>query len=154
MKAVIMIGAAGSGKSHYIRHELPRDVRIFSANDFFTDVRGAYNFDKEKLSEAHQDCMYRFISAIHNTVPGDEVFVIDNTNVSVEQVAPYMAVARAHGADVELVWMNEQRLDVCHERNIHAVPRETIRGQLRAQQELRRLWPRHWPRPTTWPRGG
>lgn len=154
MKVVIMIGATGSGKSHYIRHELPRGARVFSADDFFTDVRGAYNFDKEKLPEAHQDCMYRFISAIHNTALEDQVFVIDNTNVSIAQVAPYIAVARAHRAEVELVWMREDRLEVCHGRNVHGAPIEVIRLQLRALRYLRDHWPRFWPTPTVWPPRG
>jgi predicted kinase len=87
MKVIIMIGAAGSGKTHYIKHVLGGDVRVFSADDFFTDARGVYRFEKARLSEAHQECMYQFISAIHNTVIEDQVFVIDNTNVSIEQVA-------------------------------------------------------------------
>lgn len=76
MKVIIMVGASGSGKTHYIDSVLRKsatDVRTYSANDFFYDLGGGtYKFDREQLQEAHARCMYDFIAGIHNAVPGDQ----------------------------------------------------------------------------------
>ena len=51
-----------------------------SADDYFRDEHGNYNFIPEKIGEAHAQCRERFMEALKE--PEAKTIVVNNTNVS------------------------------------------------------------------------
>jgi predicted kinase len=138
-KVIILSGISGSGKSTYIAS---RPAVVVSADHYFTGVDGAYNFDPTKLGEAHGACFREFIELVRL---GSTDVVVDNTNTSVAEVAPYVLAAQAYGWDVEiLTLMCESEDDVreCAGRNTHGVPFQVVMVQHRQLQE--RILPPWW----------
>jgi predicted kinase len=122
MEVVIMVGVSGSGKSTYIKDKLKEHL-VCSADSYFMDG-DKYNFNPAKLGDAHRSCMKLFVESCVGRV---EKIVVDNTNTSIDQLAPYYSVARAFNYSVKLV-MLEAPAEVCVERNSHGVNKKTIDG--------------------------
>jgi predicted kinase len=126
-KVFIMRGVQGSGKSTYasMLHQaafedgqLPLTV---SADHFFVGPNG-YQFDVTKLGDAHKECMQRFIRALND---GMNPVIVDNTNINVEDVAPYVAVGEALDYKVTIIQVNTPP-DVAAKRNIHGVAEKQV----------------------------
>jgi len=101
---------------------------IYSANAFF-QFGDEYRFDASQLGEAHGGCLSEFSTdlAQHLADPTDptEVFIVDNTNSTLVEIAPYYALAQAYGHDVvfHLFRGNRHVVEhIWHPRNIHGVP--------------------------------
>ena len=54
------------------------------------------------------------------------MYVVDNTNIGLYEVTPYLRVAQAYSWDVEIVRM-ECNPEVAFKRNKHGVPLSTIK---------------------------
>lgn len=121
-KVTILRGVSGSGKSTYAATNYPGAL-VVSADSFFAFVDG-YKFDPTKLSEAHGLCLRGFVDAAQR---GRNV-VVDNTNITVEEIAPYYAIAEAYGREVEIVTFDVP-ISIAHARNIHNVPLAKVEGQ-------------------------
>ena len=62
-EVIITSGIPGAGKSTWIRRNTnPWMTEVFSADDYFINETGRYNFQPEKLSEAHCSCLRRLVS--------------------------------------------------------------------------------------------
>ena len=133
-QVVILSGVSGSGKSTYIRN-IFRNPFMVSADDFFLQEEGKYNFDPTKLGAAHASCFRRFINACSDGWP---LIVVDNTNTTSEEIAPYVLGAEAFSYNVEIVtlilqhaqggpWIN--MIERCAQRNTHGVPPATVEKQ-------------------------
>lgn len=92
-KVIILSGISGSGKSTYGRKLLEGALwtSVCSADDYFM-VGSEYRFDASKLSLAHGQCFKKFIDLLKG---GDQVVVVDNTNTSVVEIAPYVLGGQA-----------------------------------------------------------
>lgn len=142
MLLTILSGLSGSGKSTYIKHCCGSAVVCSADNYFMSD--GEYRFDVSKLSQAHGACFKGTIDALQK---GEDHVVIDNTNTSNEEIAPYVLAAQAFGYEVEIVTLVAPKgmtegdyIAACAERNAHNVPAAGIAGQ--AQRiASRRLMP-------------
>jgi len=121
-KVVILRGPSGSGKSTYINKHLP-DAFVCSADHYFNDEEGNYNFDPTKLGQAHGSCRLSFKQAILDNVP---VIVVDNTNTKLKEMEPYLDVARNHDYEIEVVRLKVP-LDKLYGRNTHGVPDEAVK---------------------------
>ena len=121
MRVIVLRGIPGSGKSHQAASVT--GATIVSADHFFLDAEGEYKFDPARLADAHAACLRRFIDEL--TSPSSELLIVDNTNASVAEMAPYMAVASAFGAPAEII---EVACDpaVAAARNIHSVPADVV----------------------------
>lgn len=137
-KVIIMRGVQGSGKSTYasMLHEcafedgmLPLTV---SADHFFNGPNG-YQFDVKKLGDAHKECMWRFLNALHD---GMSPVIVDNTNINVEDVAPYVAAGEAMGYEVTIIQVNTPP-DVAAKRNVHGVGEGQVRDAHNRLQRVR-----------------
>jgi predicted kinase len=127
----ILRGVSGSGKSTFAR-ERERyweagscDAVVVSADDAFTGPDGAYTFDPAGLGEAHADCLRRFMAALARSVEG---VIVDNTNTTAVEMAPYYAVAKAYGYHVTIVTVLCNVAEAAA-RNTHGVPEKSVVGQ-------------------------
>jgi len=121
MRVVIMSGCSGSGKSTLAAAFSSKvdSCTIVSADNWFVTATGKYHFNPSELGKAHGACLQAFIEAIRDN--RDDLVVVDNTNTSSEEIAPYYAIAQAYGIEVELVTVLCDPV-VAAARNAHGVP--------------------------------
>jgi len=112
-----MRGAPGFGKSTYIKKNFP-GATIASADLYFTGADGVYRFNMKNIGKAHDFCHATFSSALER---GDELIVVDNTNVKVRDFKPYVEEAKAAGYEVSIVRL-ACSVEVAAKRGIHGVP--------------------------------
>ncbi len=128
MQVKVMRGISGAGKSTLAKKlELDAIARgesavICSADNYFLDDEGAYQFDGAKLGEAHKDCLSDFLVSIED---GIDLVIVDNTNINVEDMAPYVALGELFGYKVEILQVNTPA-PVAMGRNIHGVPPKSV----------------------------
>lgn len=120
MKVYIMRGLPGSGKSSWVKNFCPTDT-VCSADHFHT-VNGEYRYDPKNAGAAHGACLRQFVRALD---VGTDVLVVDNTNTTAVELAPYVRLCEAFGIEYEIVNIACDFATAC-ERNIHAVPPATI----------------------------
>jgi predicted kinase len=124
MHVVVLRAISGAGKTTYARQLLAQHVgtsRVVSADHLF-EVDGEYRFDPARIGEAHAACLRAFVDALES---GTELVIVDNTNTSVIECAPYMALAPAFGYSAEI---HQLEVDprVAAARNTHGVPADVV----------------------------
>lgn len=163
MDVYILSGCSGSGKSteaklirdrHAYLDKIGDDwVTICSADHYFLynriweldgNASGTYNFNPALLGRAHGECLRRFIEAVQQE---KQLIIVDNTNTTVEEMAPYYAVAGAYEAAVHIYTATTDPI-VAHARNKHNVPLHVVQAQA-ARIAARRL-PSHWDVDILW----
>lgn len=94
--AIIIRGAMGSGKSSFATYlkSLNKDAVICTADDYFTDNFGNYNFNPKELPLAHNSCREKYVKAMADGVP---LVVCANTNAKEGDFSFYLAKAREWG---------------------------------------------------------
>lgn len=145
IKVVLLSGIPGSGKSTYVSKLKERYSKVFvvSADHYFT-VNGEYKFDVSKLGEAHGDCLKRFAKMLLTLEKEEVVVVVDNTNTTQLELAPYVAFAAACGAETELRFFKCSP-NVAVERNIHGVPFAACQAMAKRMETLMgNPLPYHW----------
>tara|TARA_Y100000310_G_scaffold55023_1_gene50437 strand:+ start:18850 stop:19353 length:504 start_codon:yes stop_codon:yes gene_type:complete len=129
---ILMRGLPGGGKSFLARELAGETGVIFAADDFFMEA-GNYNFDVDKLPEAHNWNKERVLGAIKK---GASPVIWDNTNVTMDELKftlPAIKLAEANGYEVRIEQANTPwafDLDELTKRNTHDVPREAIQSKL------------------------
>lgn len=93
----VMQGISGSGKTSWIQTMLPDTAKVFSADHAFVSEEGKFVFDGERLAKAHADCL---LGALLAMTSGESIVVVDNTNLAIEDFAPYVAIGEALGYQV------------------------------------------------------
>ena len=139
MKVIIMCGISGSGKSTRTEKLYP-EATVCSTDHFFM-VNGEYKFDPRKLSQAHGNCLRKFVAELCYRKP---LIVVDNTNTSVAEVAPYAALALAYDYKLEIEILKVD-VDTAAKRNIHGVPYTTIVKMAERIDNLKNELPFWWP---------
>lgn len=137
----IMRGLPGSGKSFLAKliaeAYSDNDVAICSADHYFINKEtGVYEFNCEKLWQAHQYCQYKFSSAIASK---KKCVIIDNTNVTKKEVNYYKHKGEAAGYTVVTVLPTTSwawNIDELVARNQHGVPRESIERMMERWEEV------------------
>ena len=145
MKVKILCGISGSGKSTYISKHFPKAV-VCSADHFFLADNGEYVFDPQKLGAAHAYCLRKFVQHLQAPdLTGGQVgtLVVDNTNTSMQEIAPYAALATAYGHDTEIIVLQADPVEA-HKRNRHSVPLKSVMGQFDRLRGLEKSLPPWW----------
>jgi predicted kinase len=140
-RVVVLRGIPGSGKSTFVESQSgPDDMVVASADHYFLDEFGVYNFDASKLPEAHGQCLRVFLMAV---LDGCSLIVVDNTNISTTEISPYMAIAAAYGYAAEIVTI-DCPLDVALQRQTHNVPEQTMRRMSARYESEAQAFPPWW----------
>ncbi len=139
----VMRGVPGSGKTHWIKTNLVAP-QVFSADDFFTQ-NGVYKFDPQKLQEAHGKCLRGVVRAcsVMETEDDPRDIVVDNTNISPIEMAPYIALAEAYGLKYGIIRMMPNLSDYAlRDRCVHNVSFDKIRvmREYLARHQLPKFW--------------
>lgn len=145
MKTVIILcGISGSGKSTRIAKLYP-EAAVCSADHYFM-VDGEYRFDPSKLPQAHGSCLKQFVSCLQGRLPDGQppTVVVDNTNTTVAEVAPYAALALAYGYDLRIEILKVDP-EVAAARNLHGVPLAGIVKMAERLATLKDSLPPWWP---------
>lgn len=136
---VLMRGLPGCGKSYFTNELVERasalgiESAVCSANRYFYDEQGRYQFNPYDLVDNHRRCFEEFEQHL-NGLP--QLIIVDNTNITKNEIDPYVrAVDRR--SDVKLhsfrfKCRNEEEAAVQCLRGIHYVPLRTV---LRRYQE-------------------
>jgi predicted kinase len=129
MKQVIVLqGLPGSGKSTFARQ---LNGLIASADHTFETPTG-YQFDPSRIGEAHNNCFRAVIEALQR---GEPLVIVDNTNTSVAEMAPYMLAAGAYGYEAKVLRVLCS-VETALERNVHGVPEPAIRAMAEALETV------------------
>lgn len=150
MEVIIMSGCSGAGKSTYIKSM--SFVEVCSADHFFMQD-DVYKFDPTKLGEAHGACLLKYIGLLQERTFRLEpkiIVVVDNTNISTEEIAPYYALADAHKIKVSIHTIICDP-EVAFKRNAHNVPLRAIESM--CDRLRNRKLPRYWIEKKVWPQG-
>lgn len=122
---IILSGITGAGKSRFAK-SLFNVIGICSADDLFTDpATGQYNFDPSKIGDAPGACFRKALELAQRAKEG-ETIIVDNTNTTVWEIAPYMAIAQAYRLEAEIITIRCS-VEVALTRNIHGVPEATVK---------------------------
>jgi predicted kinase len=133
MLMVLLRGISGSGKSTYASLLGNAGAVICSADDYMVSVEtGQYRFDSARLNECHSRCLLKFLDAL---MAGEEVVVVDNTNVTVEECAPYILAAEQCGYNIKVIEFFCNPRDAL-KRNTHSVPEHSLMRQVHRWQLL------------------
>lgn len=129
MYLLILRGLPGSGKSTYAKKFAEKFSKLYgfnvvkcSADDYFTDSDGNYNFDASKLGAAHGFCKSKAEQAMRS---GTKLVIIDNTNTTNKEMKPYLEMAKRYDYRVHqkvIGGQSEEDISLYHSRNIHGVP--------------------------------
>ena len=116
---VILRGSSGCGKSSVARL-FRGEVAICTADDYFYDELGKYNFNPDHLSIAHKQCQEKFVYALDN--PDFDTIVIANTNTKEKDFKFYIDEAEKRGIMVFSLVVEKRHTGV----NSHGTPDHVI----------------------------
>ena len=141
---IILRGPSGAGKSTYSKKL--KGALVVSADDFFMKD-GEYLFDPKKLPEAHGQCLRRFAHAVSSPDSKHDLIVVDNTNTTAVEVAPYAALALAYGHEMKIVNFIGDAVKAAR-RNVHLVPAPAVVAMAERMEAQSKMMPPWWPQET------
>jgi predicted kinase len=118
-KSVILLrGCPGNGKST-LAELICNKEHICTADDFFIDVDGNYNFDSNKIELAHKECQTKCETLLKENI---KIIVVANTSTTEKEVSVYKKLALKYNYMFFSVIVENRN----NTKNIHNVPEETI----------------------------
>lgn len=129
---LLVRGIPGAGKSTLAKKLTGGSGSdFFEADQYFVDKEGNYNFDANKLPQAHNRCReevefamrkgHRGFSGIHRPNPLQTI-VVSNTFTTEREMKPYYELAKIYNYRVTSIIVENR-----HEgQSIHNVPEEVI----------------------------
>lgn len=127
---IIVRGIPGSGKTTFAElisstmvdmDEYSHTIKtpVFSADDYFTDKDGNYNWVAERTGAAHANCQDRTRNAMER---GLTKICVANTSTTERELKPYYDLAKKYGYKVFSIIVENRHDGV----NTHGVPAETL----------------------------
>lgn len=135
---ILLRGPSGSGKTYLAKHIVEYTVgpssenyanHIFSSDSFFMKY-GVYTFHRGNLDQAHAMNQRRVCDA---TNKGMSPVIVDNTNTELWEMEPYIRDGVRNGYIMVFLEPNTswaRNVNQLANRNVHGVPRESIRRML------------------------
>ena len=136
---LILRGLPGSGKSSLvgrIRKTYPQ-AEVCSADAYFTHADGSYQYDRDKIKEAHIFSQEKAEALCRDAC---NLVIVDNTHVKRWELQPYLNIATKFRYSVVILepqtpWAKDpEQLAM---RNSHNVKANVIRKKLKEWQEIR-----------------
>jgi predicted kinase len=119
---IIIRGTSGSGKTTFANLFAEPKV-ICTADDFFYDQKGKYNFDASKLGDAHKSCQNKFECALQDKTV--KLIIVANTNVRPSDYQYYVEKANEYNVKYISVILEKRHDNV----NVHNVPSHVLQRQ-------------------------
>ena len=120
---ILLRGLPGSGKTTLAKIILQLrstdEPEILSADDFFEDKEGDYNFDPTKLKEAHNYCQFRCSERMRQQ---QAKIVVANTFTQEWEMDEYFKMAERYNYRVHTVVVENRHGN----ENIHGVPEDKL----------------------------
>lgn len=120
---ILLRGLPGSGKSLLasiiLQNPAGLEPEILSADDFFVDENGNYNFDSEKIKEAHNYCQFRCSERMRQQ---KSRIVVANTFTQEWEMDIYFDMAKRYNYRVHTVIVENRHGN----ENIHGVPENKL----------------------------
>ena len=142
-KVILLSGVPGSGKSYFTKSLVSENSVVCSADHFF-EQKGTYKFDPAKLGDAHGACLRKFAETLMASAEDPnycDVLIVDNTNTSTLELAPYVALCQAYNIVPELVTVICDA-STAYSRCTHGVPLGAIQRMSAAIKD--RKLPPYW----------
>jgi predicted kinase len=140
-KLIIIRGLPGSGKSYLVKEILfnlpPLLTACVCSNDkFWIDKFGRYKYSASFAKYAKDLCRGSAARAMYH---GTEIVIIDNTNINISHMQPYLEMADEFDYEVEIrepqtLWAKDPQ--ECAKRNVHGVPLEIIQSMAEGWQDI------------------
>jgi predicted kinase len=120
---ILLRGLPGSGKTTLAKIILQLrstdEPEILSADDFFEDNEGDYNFDPTKLKEAHNYCQFRCSERMRQQ---KAKIVVANTFTQEWEMDEYFKMAERYNYRVHTVIVENRHGN----ENVHGVPEDKL----------------------------
>lgn len=131
-------------------------VSAFSSDSYHMH-NGVYRYEPSRLSTSHNLCLRAFTEAItaaslkrggglngEHALYGDELLIVDNTNTTIAEIAPYAALACAFNHELHIGTLLADPA-IAHARNVHEVPITNVVKQCLQLEQSILAWPKWWP---------
>jgi predicted kinase len=120
---ILLRGLPGSGKSTLAKIILQLrntdDPEVLSADDFFENKEGDYNFDPNKIKEAHNYCQFRCSERMRQQ---KAKIVVANTFTQEWEMDEYFKMAERYNYRVHTVIVENRHGN----KNVHGVPEDKL----------------------------
>jgi predicted kinase len=130
---ILLRGVPGSGKTTLANVILQQPnnnpQEILSADDFFEDENGEYNFDPTKLKEAHNYCQFRCSERMRQQKVR---IVVANTFTQEWEMDEYFKMAERYNYRVHTIIVENRHGN----ENIHGVPKDKLQ-QMKNRFEIK-----------------
>lgn len=132
---VILRGMYGSGKSTFANELVFQAISnsltacVCSADHYFTDVFGQYNYSGNEIEDAHAYCLHRFHMAFEEPY---SLIVVDNTNLAMDDFRAYYDFAVNRPAELKVVEFECPNVATAHNfrnRSAHDIPASIIESR-------------------------
>ncbi len=123
----IMCGLPGSGKSTYIKEELPKNIEIINQDSIRIEL-GIMNNDEEKKignNEQEKEVTKICLERIDKAIKERRDFVIDNTNIKSGRIQNYYDKLKKAGANIQIIIIDTPK-EICKERRKENIPEKVI----------------------------
>ena len=130
---ILLRGLPGSGKTTLSKIILQLrstdEPEVLSADDFFEDKEGDYNFDATKLKEAHNYCQFRCSERMRQQ---KAKIVVANTFTQEWEMDEYFKMAERYNYRVHTVIVENRHGN----ENIHGVPEDKLQ-QMKSRFQIK-----------------
>jgi predicted kinase len=120
---ILLRGIPGSGKSTLgeiiLQTTQQQKPDVLSADNFFVDENGVYNFDSNKLKEAHNMCQQKCAERMRLEF---SKIVVANTFTQEWEMQPYFEMAKRYGYRIHTLIVENRH----GSKNIHNVPDDKL----------------------------
>ena len=130
---ILLRGLPGAGKSTLAKVILQfretDEPEVLSADDFFVNENGEYEFDAQKIKEAHQYCQFRCSERMRQQ---KAKIVVANTFTQEWEMKVYYDIAERYNYRVHTVIVENRH----GSQNVHGVPEDKLQ-QMKDRFEIK-----------------